>query len=97
MDQNQWTLNKCYKLPISEISCSLSGEEGGWDAEQKGTQRCVLTCISQNPSMVEFGRNLWGSSSLTLLLKQGHPEQFSQDGIQEVLYVWPDLGRVDGG
>ena len=36
----------------------------------------------QNHRMVGVGRDLCGSSSPTLLLKQGHPEQAAQDLVQ---------------
>jgi len=38
--------------------------------------------ISQNHRMVGVGRDLWGSSSPTPLLKQGHLQQAAQDLIQ---------------
>ena len=39
-------------------------------------------CESQNHRMVGVGRDLCGSSSPTLLPKQGHPEQAAQDLVQ---------------
>uniref|UniRef100_A0A8B9Q4U4 Transmembrane protein 19 n=1 Tax=Apteryx owenii TaxID=8824 RepID=A0A8B9Q4U4_APTOW len=46
---------------------------------------------SQNHRTVEFGRDLWRSSSPTLLLKQGHLEHVAQDPVQvgfEYLQGW---------
>jgi len=38
---------------------------------------------SQNHSMLEVGRSLWGSSSPTALPKHGHLKQVAQDLVQE--------------
>jgi len=49
---------------------------------------CSLTCdyfdtiYTQNHRMVGVGRDLCGSSSPTLLTKQGHAEQAAQDRVQ---------------
>ena len=40
---------------------------------------CFTILISQNHRMVEVGRDIWMSSSPTLLLKQGHLGQVTQD------------------
>ncbi|PKU47740.1 hypothetical protein llap_1940 [Limosa lapponica baueri] len=37
--------------------------------------------ISEHHRMVEVGRDIWRSSSPTPLLKQGHPEQVTQDHV----------------
>jgi len=49
-------------------------------------RRLVLAVVSvtasQNHRMVGVGRDLCGSSSPTLLPKQGHPQQAAQDHVQ---------------
>lgn len=43
-----------------------------------------MSDISQNHRTVEAERTLWKSSDPTPMLKQGHPEQFSQSSVQTV-------------
>lgn len=48
---------------------------------------------SQNPRMVEVGRNLWRSTCPTLLLKQDHPEPVAQDHAQ-LAFEYPQGWRL---
>jgi len=53
-----------------------------WTSQPAITSRQWHTDKSQNHRMVAAGRDLCGSSSPTLLLKQGHPEQAVEDLVQ---------------
>lgn len=49
-----------------------------------------IDCYSR---MVEIGKDLWRSSGLIPLLKQGHPEQVAQDHVQ-VAFKYLQGGRL---
>jgi len=72
--------------------CGWAGRGGGKEpmaqtfAQAKGVAARLLgQWKSQNHRIVGVGRDLCGSPSPTLLLKQGHPEQAAQHCVQEGL------------
>ena len=50
--------------------------------------------LSQNHRMFRVGRDLYGSSSPTLLLKQGHLQQAAEDLVQAGLLLHPQSEEV---
>jgi len=56
---------------------------------ENGLQKVMEHEITESHRMIGVGRDLWGSSSLTLLPKQVHLEQTALDG--EVCFIAPDL------
>ena len=57
--------------------------ESGWMARWEAPTICLASCLgSQNHRIVGVGRDLCGSSSPTLLLKQGHLQQAAQELVQ---------------